>query len=409
MQITQQEKDRLRALAEKQRILSESHAMRQLYADWQKHGAFDPASRPMIRIELGTFENDILPGMMQCTSEAARKIERKLLGPMINHELFGDDTLVPGYYGVHSGGHFVPFGLPAHRTETDGVGHQFIPYLHDLEKDYEKLGPSQFDCGEDIAPELSRLDDLFGDVLPVRAEGFSLYACPTQDIVHIMHMEDMYMAMYDAPDQFHAMMDRLCSDYLAHFRLLEEKGRLHAGVTDEHLAQGTYCFTNELTEKSPAKVGDMWLFMDSQETSGISPAMFEEFVFPYYKKMLDSAGLVSYGCCEAVHPIWDSCLSTLPNLRKVSISPWCNEAFMGERLAGRQTVYLRKPSPNFLGVGAELDEDAVRAHFKDTAMAARGCHLEFAQRDVYTIHHNPIKVRRYVELIREAIEMYWRS
>ena len=77
---------------------------------------------------------------------------------------------------------------------------------------------------------------------------------------------------------------------------------------------------------------------------------------------------------------------------------------MGEQLRGQKIVYLRKPTPNLIGVGASLDEDAVRQHFQKTVQAARGCTLEIVQRDVYQIHSNYHKVRRYVELIRECCE-----
>lgn len=40
--------------------------------------------------------------------------------------------------------------------------------------------------------------------------------------------------------------------------------------------------------------------MDFQETVGISLEMFEEFIFPCYKKISESYGLLSYGCCEPV-------------------------------------------------------------------------------------------------------------
>ncbi len=81
---------------------------------------------------------------------------------------------------------------------------------------------------------------------------------------------------------------------------------------------------------------------------------------------------------------------------------------MGEILKDRKTVYLRKPSPNLLGVGSELEEDAVREHFCRTAKAASGCKLEIAQRDVYHINNTPEKVKRYVQLIRETLEDNWK-
>ena len=43
--------------------------------------------------------------------------------------------------------------------------------------------------------------------------------------------------------------------------------------------------------------------MDSQETVSISPDMYGEFIFPYYKKVAERYGLLSYGCCEPVDPV----------------------------------------------------------------------------------------------------------
>jgi len=92
----------------------------------------------------------------------------------------------------------------------------------------------------------------------------------------------------------------------------------------------------------------------------------------------------------------------------VSISPWCDERFMGERLAGGNVIYHRKPSPNYLGVDAVLDEDAIKAYIQATVSAAKGCTIEFTQRDVYTVHNSPAKVQRYVELIREMSQDAYR-
>ena len=80
---------------------------------------------------------------------------------------------------------------------------------------------------------------------------------------------------------------------------------------------------------------------------------------------------------------------------------------MAERLRGSRTIYHRKPSPNFLGVNPTLDEDAFRDHIRKTLQTARGCHVEITQRDVYTIHHNEEKARRYVAIIREEIDKNW--
>ena len=138
----------------------------------------------------------------------------------------------------------------------------------------------------------------------------------------------------------------------------------------------------------------------------MSPEMFHEFIFPCYMKIAQLYGRLSYGCCEPVDRFWED-IKTLPNLKKVSISPWCDEEFMADQLRGTDTIYLRKPHPNFLGVGTQLDEDGFRAHIAKTVQTARGCTLEISQRDVYTVNRDMNKVRRYVQIVRECFDRYW--
>lgn len=396
---------RLRALAQRQAELAASDRNQRLYRSWMEYGSQTTPSRAMIRIELGTFEQDVLPPLMQCEGEHARRIEKRMLSTIANFTLFEDDTLVPSYYAVKDYLRFVPFGLPVRKRESGGVGHHFIPYLCDLEEDEHLLGASDFGVDEDAATqELAEAQELFGDILPVKRISDCMYCCPTQDIVHIMNMDDMYIAMLDDEERFHRVMRRLTDDYRAFFDMLESGRHIRSAARDQHLNQGSYCFTDELTDGiEGAALKDCWLFMDSQETSGISPQMYADVVFPYYKELMSLFGLVSYGCCEAVHTIWDSCHSTIPNMRKVSISPWCDEEFMGDRLRGTGITYLRKPPATLLGVGSELDEAATLACFTKTAKAAQGCKLEVAQRDVYQLNNTPDKVKRYVQLFRQAM------
>ena len=129
---------------------------------------------------------------------------------------------------------------------------------------------------------------------------------------------------------------------------------LKSSARGQHLAQGSYCFTDQLPDgKEQATLQDMWLYMDSQETSGISPDMYAQLVFPSYEKLMLLAGRVSYGCCEAVHALWQPACRASAIWAKVSISPWCDEPSMGDVLRGTISS-LRKPTPNLLGVGKDL-------------------------------------------------------
>lgn len=400
--ISEKDLARLRELARQQLECAKSPAMEKLKKEWFAHNTFR-GQRPMVTVELGTFAQDILPPLMQCEGEHARELESMLLRNIVNHTMFHDDTVVSDYLPVKWNTYFVPFDIEVktEHTATGGIGHHFVSVLKDLSQDFHLLKKSRFGVNREATQKkLDEYNELFGDILPARLSGSSLYCVLTQNIVHLMSMEDMFFAMYDTPELFQEMMDRLAEDYLEYFRFLEKESLLLSTTHEEGLGQGTYCFTDELPEQ-PAKTTEVWGFMDSQETVGVSAEMFEEFIFPAYKKVSSEYGLLSYGCCEPVDPIWENCLSKLPNLRRVSISPWCNEKFMGERLAGKNVVYHRKPDPNFLGVGDILDEEGLRSHIKTTLDAAKGCALEFTQRDVYQVSKSPEKVRRYVEIIRE--------
>ncbi len=408
--MTQKELQRIRDLAKEQAEIAAKPEMEMLRKEWTALNDC-VSERPMVTVELGTFADDLLPQIMECESEEARKLEWMLLSNIVNHKYFEDDTFVRDHIPVTYGGGVTPFGIDVKVERTSGLGHHFISQIGDLEEDFHKLNPSMIELEPKAETEKRRdaLNEIFGDILPAKITGQSLYVVPTQNIVHIMSMEDMYVAMYDAPELFKKMMDMLADDYCRYFDLLEQENRLLPTVDSVHLGQGTYCFNSVLPNENITKTTQVWGYMDSQETSGISPDMFAEFIFPFYKKVFERYGLLSYGCCEAVDPIWDKCLSGVKNLGRVSISPWCNEEFMGEQLRGRKTVYHRKPSPNFLGVGTQLDEEALRQHIRRTLLAAKGCTLEFTQRDVYNVSGSFEKVRRYVEIIREECAKYWQA
>ena len=413
--ISPKDKLRLRALAANQMEIANSPKMQAIYKDWQRHGAFVKDARPMLTVELWTFADEIIPQMLQCEGEYARKLERKLLANVIPHVQFGDDTPVRDYYQVYLHQEFVPFGLDVKKVDADdsgwaGVGYKFDTYLHDLEADFHKLKKSTFSFDpEGTQKEIDALNEIFGDILPARMDGEPVCVGPAEDIIRLIEMEDLYVAMIEEPELVHKMFVMLLDDYNDRLDELERRKLILPTTSAQNLPQGSYCFANYLKDSGTGlSTRDVWGYMDAEEMNDVSPQMYKEFIVDHYRRMSNRFGALSFACCEAVHNIWDDCIETLPNLRKVSISAWCDEHIMGDRLKGKDIVYLRKPTANLLGIASALDEDAARAHFTHTAKCASGCRLEITQRDVYLLHGVPEKVRRYVEIARECLDQYWK-
>lgn len=227
----------------------------------------------------------------------------------------------------------------------------------------------------------------------------------------MLGLEKMMYAMIDHPDALHSLYRFLVDDILEFVEWQEAEGLLELNNGNDYVGAGSYGFTTELPTQQCRETGvvrpaDLWLNLNSQETVGISPSMYGEFIYPYYEELASRFGLVYYGCCEPVHDIWINYLSRLPHIRKVSVSPWCDEAFMGEALRGSDVIYSRKPFPNYIGLG-KLDEQAFADHISKTLQCAKGCHLEFIFRDVYTLDGDPTKPGRGVKIVRGLVDKLW--
>ena len=99
------------------------------------------------------------------------------------------------------------------------------------------------------------------------------------------------------------------------------------------------------------------MFGLAQMFSTVSPGMFKEFEVDYASRICERFGLVYYGCCDPLDGKMAE-VRMIPNVRKVSMSPWVNEE-RGAAEIGRDFVYSRKPSPRLLATD-RFDPEQVR-------------------------------------------------
>lgn len=416
MSISIQERNYLRKLACQVAELATLPIMHERRNNWYMHNALQH-QKPLIIMEIESFCDDLLPSL-QCSNEAAKKIEKQLLSKIVNHELINDDKVIDDVYIVSWELDFLPFGFP-HNTQRarDEAGRELgyadVHYVTNLKDDLETLKPSTFGVNRlSTQQELDFTQAIIGDILPVKLANSSInwFFGITAWVVKLMGMENMFFAIMDTPEEMKKFLQLIRDEMINFLHWLENENLLTFNHGNVYTGSGSYGFSHELVSNDFDGIvhpWNMWGNTNSQESVGVSPDDYEEFFFPVYCDIAEEFGLMYYGCCEAVDTIWDRCLKKLPNLRKVSISPWSNEKIMGEFLSDRKFIYCRKPSPNFIGVGS-FDEDAFRKHITKTLEFARNCEIEFSFRDIYTLGGDKGKASRAVKIVRELIEKYYR-
>ena len=74
--------------------------------------------------------------------------------------------------------------------------------------------------------------------------------------------------------------------------------------------------------------------------------MTTEFAIDYESRLLSNFGLSAYGCCDNLEKKLPDVLA-IPNIRRISVSPWADVASMREQIGMRRS-YSCKPNPSLI-------------------------------------------------------------
>ena len=126
-----------------------------------------------------------------------------------------------------------------------------------------------------------------------------------------------------------------------------------------------------------------------------------EFALRHEMRLLEKFGLTYYGCCEPLDIKMDI-LKRIPNLRKISMSPWVDPVRAAERL-GREYVYSHKPNPAILAENTWRPEQA-RAELRDVLEKTKGCNVEIVLKDISTVRHQPQRLWEWADIAMEEAQ-----
>lgn len=406
----------LRELAKRVREAAESPENRERVRLFYQHDT-GQADRPLVLTETDGGIQMVIPDYApMCREPWAQGWEHHLRNILMHFEIIRDDFPVEPWIGVGWQISVSDYGVQPSMTNPDtdpgqrGAYHIGKP-IENLERDLHLLRPRTYSVNKEASlAQKALLEEVFDGILGVRMRGVPWWTMGlSQHAIFLIGLEELMVYMFDQPEALHKLMVFLRDDNLAQLEWMAREGLLSLNNENDYIGSGSRGYTNALPGDGfdgTARTRDMWTLLESQETVGVGPRQYEEFIFPYENAIAERFGAVYYGCCEPVHNRWDV-LRNMANLKRVSVSPWCDEEFMGEACRDK-IVYSRKPNPTLVSTDV-FDEDLIRADLRKTlsVTSKNNCSVEIVMKDVHTLKGEPDRLTRWVSLARDIIAEYY--
>lgn len=400
--ITPSERDVLRRLGERVMALSTRQIEAEKKVLWTRKNALQ-GSRPLILCDPEFSWREIIPeSSLECTHSLARHWEHRLRKELFWGEKMGDDRVVESRFTV---------GWVYKRTfwgpDTSSVNPQ--PSLSDL-NDLSGLQFQTVTVDRNATTEIVHLArEVFDRVLPVKLREQWYWSLGlTRELIKMRGFEQFARDIQENPQGVHNLMAFLRDGTLDLITFLENAGLYSLNNEGDYIGSGGFGWTTQLPAKDyqgTARAKDLWALFESQDTQGLVPELFGEFVFQYQKPVMERFGQVCYGCCESLADRWEY-LKDVSNIRRVSVAPDCDRAKMAQLLQDKY-VYSCRPSPDVLSAPS-FDEAAARKDIRDILEKAKGCHLEMIMKDHDTIQQDPARAIAWCKIAREEIEKLYK-
>lgn len=405
LRIDDAERDVLRALGQQVHTLSQRPCEQEKRKLWTAHNDLK-TNQPLVFIDPENGWNEIiLPESLACTGPLAREWELKLRKQIHWGTVLKDDRVIDDGFEVPHAYTDTGWGLPIRRVGGEhGGSYKMEGALEDYERDFEKLRFPEFVVDHQQSAELLGLaEEVFRDIMPVRRYTMWWWSMGlTWSYIDLRGFEEFLCDFILEPEYLHKTMEFLCQGNLDRIDRMERDGLLTQNTGNHYVGSGGFGFTDEIptVAEGGVQAAHMWGLLESQETVSISPEAYGEFIFPYHKRLAARFGLNCCCCCEPYEGRWQY-LKQLPNLRRVSCSPWSDRS-RTEELLGMQYIASHKLLPTPLA-SKVMDEDLVRSQLREAVEYSKNCVPEFIMKDNNTIGGNPYNASRWVEIAREEI------
>jgi len=411
MYFSKQDKEIIRELGKKVAEIAALPVQEEKRRLWKALNGLKP-ERPMVMIDQIPWHEMDVNNELQIQSEHpfCRSLEQGLRRTLYQWNHMPADMVVEPYVEIHKVIHGTDFGIKVIEETTstdpknDVVSHRFIDQLQ-TEDDLEKIKFPQVRYDREATEKnLEMAHELLDGVLEVRLQGYLPSIGPWDQLSMWRGVENCLYDLIDRPEFIHRIMSRLTDAYSSLLDQLEEQGLLGYNQTTIHC---TGAYTDELPapgfnpEKPRTK--DIWTFGLAQMLGTVSPEMHQEFELDYCNRLFERFGLVYYGCCDPLDRKMHI-VRKIPNLRKISMSPWVNVERGAEGI-GKDFVFSRKPNPAFLAAD-QWEPETVEKDLKETLDICKkyGCPVELILKDISTVRYQPQRLWEWAEIAAKLVE-----
>ncbi|MBN1817574.1 MAG: hypothetical protein JW828_09440 [Sedimentisphaerales bacterium] len=350
---------------------------------------------------------------LQCENLWARDQEDRLRKTIYQWKHVPADMVVSDYFECPMAIHSTDFGILEDvdivmtDQTSDVVSRHFNIQIKEPE-DIDKIQiPVVTHNKEATEYAYQAMGEVYKGIMPVKKVGQThIWFTPWDYLIRWWGIQEAMMDMIVRPEMVHAAVSRMVDAWMTELDQFERMNLLSLDNNNTRVGSGGYGFASALPGKDydPLYVRphNMWGCSNAQIFSEVSPEMHWEFALKHDRRWLERFGLTYYGCCEPLDKKIDL-LRKIPNLRKISISPWCDiNRAIGE--IGDDYVISQKPNPAVFAETRWEPENA-RADIRRVLDCARGqCHIELIMKDISTVRYEPHRLWEWATIAMEEAE-----
>ena len=414
--LREEERDILRRLAAEYAVAAADPLHREKAGLWRALNDLQSA-RPMVWItEVPWHEMNVGDELtLRTTHPWARDLETTLRRALYQWRHMPADTVLDDFLECPLALESTDFGIVEDveiaRTDeaSDIVSRHFRTQIREPE-DIEKIRMPVVTHDRTTTEVVhDAMDRLFADIMPVRLVGQThIWFAPWDYLIRWWGVEEAMVDMLERPEMVNAAVDRMVDAWMTELDQFEAQGLLSLDDRNLRIGSGGYGYTRDLPDPraapSPVLPRHMWGCSNAQIFSAVSPEMHWEFALRHDLRWLARWGRTYYGCCETLDRKIDM-LRRIPNLRKISMSSWCDfESFI--RQVGADYVISYKPSPAVFAEEVWRPEKARAALTRVLDLARRRCHVEIIMADISTIRYDPRRLWDWARMAAETVAEY---